>query len=95
MMLHIFHLQNAENRDLVREKRCSPPPLSLLLEGKKGDVASTFLATREIGRVSECVFRLAHFIRRPGIATPEEEPRAPPVLSIFFFPLRFESATRV
>ena len=42
---------------------------------------------RGMGGGSECVFRLAHFIGGLGIATPEEEPRAPPVLSFFFFPL--------
>ena len=30
---------------------------------------------------SECILRLAHFIRALGIATPEEEPQAPQVLS--------------
>ena len=34
---------------------------------------------------SECVFRLAHFIRGLGIATPEEEPRAPQS-SVFLSP---------
>ena len=51
-----------------------------------GDVAATFIGPKGWGG-SECVFRLAHFIRGLGIATPEEEPRAPPVLSFFFFPL--------
>ena len=52
----------------------------------KGEVAATLLAPEGWG-ASECVFHLAHFIRGLGIATPEEEPWAPPVLSFFFCPL--------
>jgi hypothetical protein len=51
----------------------------------EGEVAATFTAPEGWGG-SECVFRLAHFIRGLGIATPEEEPWAPPVLSFFLLP---------
>ena len=59
---------------------------TLLMVVSKGEVAATFIAPE--GWVGcECVFHLAHFIRGLGIATPEEEPWAPPVLSFFFCPL--------
>ena len=55
-------------------KKDSPPPLSLWVGVRKGEVASTFLAARGTrgGGGSECVFRAAHFRRGLGIATHEE-----------------------
>ena len=51
----------------------------------EGEVAATFIAPEGWGGGgSECVFRLAHFIRGLGIATPEEEPWAPQS-SVFSF----------
>ena len=61
--------------------------LSKRLGVLEGEVAATFIAPEGWGG-SECVFHLAHCIRGLGIATPEEEPWAPPVLSFFFCPLR-------
>ena len=68
------------------EKRYFFFPLSLWVGVRKGEVALTFFGPYGMGG-SECVFRLAHFIRGLGIATPEEEPWAPQVLSFFFCPL--------
>ena len=53
--------------------------------GSIGDVAATFIALEGWGG-SECLFRLAHFIRELGIATCEEEPWGPRSLVFSFSP---------
>ena len=61
----------------TKKKGCSAPPRLFLLSDRvgvsEGEVAATFIAPERWGG-SECVFRLAHFIRGLGIATLEEEP---------------------